>query len=115
MVPTLALAGAQWVSWASCVPFIGPVFSVCKLGARVTGEEVSQDSFQNSVEGENPNSAKIAKVQEERSHPGPPPWGRKGLKQRQSPLDLGGAAPRGRIRECGTRNGHSRPTVKVLL
>lgn len=54
LAPILALPRTQWESWASPVP---SSFSLCKLGAGVAGEEVSEDSFQDPVEGENPNSA----------------------------------------------------------
>lgn len=54
LAPILALPRTQWESWASPVP---SSFSLCKLGAGVADEEVSEDSFQDPVEGENPNSA----------------------------------------------------------
>lgn len=61
----------QWDSWANPVSSVGPGFSLCKLRAGVAGEGVLEGSFQDRVERDNPNHAKIAKEQEGGSHLGP--------------------------------------------
>lgn len=87
-----------------------------ELGWQV--EEVSEDSFQDPVEGENPNSADWEGARR-RVTPRTPTLGQEGLKQRPSSPDQGGAAQREDQLQAGSGRsisiGHSHPPMKVLV